>query len=198
MLSDCGCLCAQVLVDAPCSSSGVLRRHPGLRWGGAWAEAEAAAWDGAKGVWLEGTCAGGVAKQAPPAGAVTQRATTPRAATRRAATRRAPATRRAAARRAAARPGFRCQRCRGHCCDRRQASCAPGRLVYATCSLDPAENAAVAAAFERGEQGAAFAPWPFAADVAGREPVRPHQRTLWPHRHDTDGFFVARWRRRAS
>lgn len=26
-----------VLVDAPCSSSGVLRRHPGLRWSGRWA-----------------------------------------------------------------------------------------------------------------------------------------------------------------
>ena len=86
-----------------------------------------------------------------------------------------------------------------------------GRLVYATCSLDPAENAAVAEAFEREiaemhnlggdlELGGdlAFAPWPFAADVAGREAARPHHRTLWPHRHDTDGFFVARWRRRAS
>ena len=86
-----------------------------------------------------------------------------------------------------------------------------GRLVYATCSLDPAENAAVAEAFEREiremhdlggdlELGGDldFAPWPFAADVAGREAARPHHRTLWPHRHDTDGFFVARWRRRAS
>ena len=80
-----------------------------------------------------------------------------------------------------------------------------GRLVYATCSLDPAENGAVAEAFERQvhEIGAdradigdlAFAPWPFAAGVAGREATRPHHRTLWPHRHDTDGFFVARWRR---
>ena len=77
-----------------------------------------------------------------------------------------------------------------------------GRLVYATCSLDPAENGAVAEAFEREvrELGGdlAFAPWPFAAGVAGREAARPHHRTLWPHRHDTDGFFVARWRRRAS
>ena len=79
-----------------------------------------------------------------------------------------------------------------------------GRLVYATCSLDPAENGAVAEAFERemrelsGDLGGDFAPWPFAADVAGREAARPHHRTLWPHRHDTDGFFVARWRRLAS
>ena len=80
-----------------------------------------------------------------------------------------------------------------------------GRLVYATCSLDPAENGAVAEAFEREiaemlDLGGdlAFAPWPFAAGVAGREAARPHHRTLWPHRHDTDGFFVARWRRRAS
>ena len=32
-----------VLVDAPCSSSGALRRHPGLRWSGQWASHPTAA-----------------------------------------------------------------------------------------------------------------------------------------------------------
>ena len=161
-----------MLVDAPCSSSGVLRRHPGLRWGGAWAEG--AAWDGAKGVWLDAAAGGGgAAAGGAAAGGVIEDAL--------------PALQSSLLRQAAryVRPG--------------------GRLVYATCSLDPAENGAVAEAFERQvhEIGAAradlgdlaFAPWPFAAGVAGREATRPHHRTLWPHRHDTDGFFVARWRR---
>ena len=77
--------------------------------------------------------------------------------------------------------------------------------MYATCSLDPTENGAGAEAFEREiaemldlggdlELGGdiAFVPWPFVAGVAGREAARPHHRTLWPHRHDTDGFFVER------
>ena len=34
-----------VLVDAPCSSSGTLRRHPGLRWDGAWSDEEEVAAD---------------------------------------------------------------------------------------------------------------------------------------------------------
>ena len=135
----------------------MLRRHPGLRWGGAWAEAEAAAWDGAKGVWLEGTGASGVAKQAPPGGgdAAGDDAAGGDAAGGVAAEVPLPALQGALLRQAASfvRPG--------------------GRLVYATCSLDPTENAAVAAAFERGEQGAAFAPWPFAADVAGAGAAAP-------------------------
>ena len=76
-----------------------------------------------------------------------------------------------------------------------------GRLVYATCSLLPAENEAVAEAFTAAE-GARFEPLPVqglleAAHVAGAEALvsGPYLR-LWPHRHHTDGFFAAAWQRR--
>jgi len=76
-----------------------------------------------------------------------------------------------------------------------------GRLVYATCSLLPAENEDVAQAFTAA-QGAEFQPLPalqaLQAARAG-EPERlvegPFMR-LWPHRHGSDGFFAAIWQRR--
>jgi 16S rRNA (cytosine967-C5)-methyltransferase len=76
-----------------------------------------------------------------------------------------------------------------------------GRLVYATCSLLPAENEAVAEAFTAAE-GGRFEPVPVrellqAAHVDGAEALvsGPYLR-LWPHRHHTDGFFAAAWIRR--
>ena len=124
-----------VLVDAPCSSSGTLRRHPGLRWGGLWTRAH------------------GVEERE-----------------------RLVALQRSLLERALSmtRPG--------------------GRLVYATCSLDHEENERVADAFAGSAIGAECEPWPFADGVAGRHDRAPHYRTLWPHRHGTDGFFIARWR----
>ena len=76
-----------------------------------------------------------------------------------------------------------------------------GRLVYATCSLLPAENEEIAAAFgeahardfttldaavalDKAHAGAA-------ADLVTNGFVR-----LWPHRHATDGFFAAAWERK--
>ena len=88
-----------------------------------------------------------------------------------------------------------------------------GRLVYATCSVLPDENEAIAAAF--GAAHPEFAPLNVAElltvlkvpaadslcapaagaamEEGGIEPGR-HLR-LWPHRHATDGFFAAVWQR---
>jgi 16S rRNA (cytosine967-C5)-methyltransferase len=80
-----------------------------------------------------------------------------------------------------------------------------GRLVYATCSVLPEENEAIAEAFgtahpdfepqDAGELLAALkvdgAPGLCSGGESGSRYLR-----LWPHRHDTDGFFAAVWKRR--
>ena len=78
---------------------------------------------------------------------------------------------------------------------------AGGRLVYATCSLLEAENEAVVAAFNeshgRDFEVASVAPLleSLKVDRAGELVAGQHLR-LWPHRHQTDGFFAAVWHRR--
>jgi 16S rRNA (cytosine967-C5)-methyltransferase len=79
-----------------------------------------------------------------------------------------------------------------------------GRIVYATCSLLPAENEAIAQGFS--EANREFSPLPVAevlsnlkvkdADAlcSGGENAKNYLR-LWPHRHQTDGFFAAIWTR---
>jgi 16S rRNA (cytosine967-C5)-methyltransferase len=76
-----------------------------------------------------------------------------------------------------------------------------GRLVYATCSLLPEENEAVAAAFDE-THGKEFVALPVATLLAAARidagetlDTGGHLR-LWPHRHGTDGFFAAVWQRR--
>ncbi|MGM9428044.1 RsmB/NOP family class I SAM-dependent RNA methyltransferase [Hydrogenophaga sp. MI9] len=78
-----------------------------------------------------------------------------------------------------------------------------GRLVYATCSLLPQENEAVAQAFGLAHPG--FEPLP-AVDLlsAGQVPdaaalcsADGRFMRLWPHRHGTDGFFAAAWQKKA-
>lgn len=67
-----------------------------------------------------------------------------------------------------------------------------GVLLYSTCTLLDRENAQVVTAFLRENEGFALEaftlPQPFG-------PVEDGMLTLWPHRHDTDGFFFAKLRR---
>ncbi|MCV4600839.1 hypothetical protein OFC63_32955, partial [Escherichia coli] len=72
-----------------------------------------------------------------------------------------------------------------------------GRLVYATCSILPEENQAVAAAFS--DQHRDFVPVS-AGEILQQAKVPDAQSLvddaylrLWPHRHATDGFFAAVW-----
>ncbi|MEZ2298898.1 RsmB/NOP family class I SAM-dependent RNA methyltransferase [Variovorax sp. RCC_210] len=80
-----------------------------------------------------------------------------------------------------------------------------GRLVYATCSVLPEENEAIAEAFsaanpdfvsvDAAELLQGLKVEGFEALCAGGEGARRYLR-LWPHRHSTDGFFAAVWNRK--
>ncbi|HEY1394615.1 RsmB/NOP family class I SAM-dependent RNA methyltransferase [Roseateles sp.] len=77
-----------------------------------------------------------------------------------------------------------------------------GRLVYATCSLLDAENESVAQAFAEAHPDFVLMP---AQDVLAHAQVDETQAAqlsengylrLWPHRHQSDGFFAAVWERK--
>jgi 16S rRNA (cytosine967-C5)-methyltransferase len=80
-----------------------------------------------------------------------------------------------------------------------------GRLVYATCSVLAQENEDIAAAFS--ETHADFEPLAVGAVLsalrvpqsqslcAGGQDGSLYLR-LWPHRHATDGFFAAVWKKK--
>jgi 16S rRNA (cytosine967-C5)-methyltransferase len=80
-----------------------------------------------------------------------------------------------------------------------------GRLVYATCSVLPQENEAIAQAFSAANPD--FMTMPVGEVLAGLkvanapslcsggEDNQAYLR-LWPHRHYTDGFFAAVWQRK--
>ncbi|MBL0420929.1 RsmB/NOP family class I SAM-dependent RNA methyltransferase [Ramlibacter sp. AW1] len=75
-----------------------------------------------------------------------------------------------------------------------------GRLVYATCSLVREENEQVAEQFEQAEAGflplkavEALAPLKLADPGALCAGPEARWLRLWPHRHETDGFFAAAW-----
>ena len=83
---------------------------------------------------------------------------------------------------------------------------AGGRLIYATCSILPEENEAIAEAFSAAHPE--FVPLD-AGEVleqlkiadgdklcSGGEEGRRYLR-LWPHQHETDGFFAAVWVKKA-
>jgi 16S rRNA (cytosine967-C5)-methyltransferase len=80
-----------------------------------------------------------------------------------------------------------------------------GRLVYATCSVLPEENEAIAEAFSAANKE--FTPLETgdlltqlkvegAVDLcSGPADAPARYLRLWPHRHGTDGFFAAVWQR---
>lgn len=79
-----------------------------------------------------------------------------------------------------------------------------GRLVYATCSVLPQENEAIADAFtELNKEFAVLNAGEILTDLkvegaltlcSGGEDGQRFLR-LWPHRHQTDGFFAAVWQK---
>ncbi len=76
-----------------------------------------------------------------------------------------------------------------------------GYLIYLTCSLFPAENQEIVSHFLK--ENSDFSPYPFAEhDVTASWwnhplPLKKEQfmLTLSPHRHGTDGFFIALMKR---
>ncbi len=64
-----------------------------------------------------------------------------------------------------------------------------GALVYSTCTILPEENEQVAEAFVKGNSDFAFE----AVEILGQSCAG--YITLYPHIHQTDGFFIARIRR---
>ena len=80
-----------------------------------------------------------------------------------------------------------------------------GRLVYATCSILPQENEAIAEAFtaahpdfvplDAGEVLGLLKVEQAASLCSGGETGTAYLR-MWPHRHQTDGFFAAVWTRK--
>ncbi len=130
----------RVLVDAPCSGLGTLRRNPDLKW-----------------------------RQSPES---VQEMTVKQAAILQSAARLVKAG---------------------------------GRLVYATCSLLPQENEAIAQAFSEANPDFALLPARGVLEqlkvegagalCSGGAESGDYLR-LWPHRHATDGFFAAVWIRK--
>ena len=80
-----------------------------------------------------------------------------------------------------------------------------GRLVYATCSILPQENEEIAAAFSAAHPDFVLTPVvelltqlkvPEAEKLCSGQPNPGEYLRMWPHIHNTDGFFAAVWTRK--
>lgn len=75
-----------------------------------------------------------------------------------------------------------------------------GRLVYSVCSLEAEEGADVVRAFlaRRADFTLTAFPATFPRTIGGQpiDGCESGEVMLWPHRHDTDGFYIAVLRRR--
>lgn len=68
-----------------------------------------------------------------------------------------------------------------------------GTLLYATCTLLRRENQDVVQRFLEKEKGFYLTPFQLPAPIGT---VEGGMLTLWPHRHGTDGFFIAKMTRK--
>ena len=186
-----------VLVDAPCSSAGALRRFPSLRWEMEEFKTRLDVWDDAD---LDERGSDDSDRRISDSGrfyddsedfsdghdAIDGDVASASGRSDRTLTRSFPATQRRILRDAAA------------------LVRAGGVLVYATCSVLRSENEDVASWFEDAfaetfEPFAFPAGWP-AADAenasSSTATTTTHVVGLTPDAHGTDGFFIARWRRK--
>ena len=69
-----------------------------------------------------------------------------------------------------------------------------GVLVYSTCTILPEENQQITDAFLAQHPDFSREDLSLPAQAGQTD----GQVTLWPHRHDTDGFYICRMRRQAS
>jgi 16S rRNA C967 or C1407 C5-methylase (RsmB/RsmF family) len=81
-------------------------------------------------------------------------------------------------------------------------------LVYATCSIFREENEDIARAFEASDifMEMGYEPWPFKEEEEEEEEeeeisrgysiprLLPHEKQLFPNTHETDGFYICRWK----
>lgn len=67
-----------------------------------------------------------------------------------------------------------------------------GTLLYSTCTILDRENGQIVADFLEKHSAFALEPFQLPGEISR---VEEGQITLWPHRHGTDGFFIAKLRK---